>query len=151
MKKKIKVVLVSITSIIIGMGILLGGLLYYRMWTPFMDDGPFFGVPRVSYPTEPADQVMPIMNGMQLKVFSRKTNDPAPTVLLQDKNGKVLWCIFATAYEKADVRELHFAGYKTLPFLAPRIVGWVKWTYGHEAMWWFIDRSGKLKGYWYSW
>lgn len=151
MKKRIKVVLFSIGGIIILLGMLLGGFLYYRMWTPFMDDGPFFGAPRVSYPTEAADQIMPIMNGMQLKVFSRKTSDSAPTILLQDKNGNVLWCIFATAYKKTDVRELHFSGYKTLPFLAPRIVGWVKWTYGHEAMWWFIDRNGKLKGYWYSW
>lgn len=150
MKKKYKVVLVVIASIIVGICVLLGGFLY-RMWTPFMDDGPFFGTPRGSFPVEQADQVMPIMNGMQLKVFSRKASDPAPTVQLQDKNGKVLWCIFATAYEKTDVRELHFAAYKTLPFLAPRVTGWVKWTYGHEAMWWFIDRKGKLKGYWYSW
>ena len=151
MKKWIKNTLLSIGGIIIGLGILFGCFLYYRAWTPLFDDGPFFGISREVYPIEPADQVMPIMNGMQLKVFNRKSGDPAPTVLLQDKNDKVLWCVFATGYEKTDVRELHFTGYKTLPFLAPRVAGWVKWTYGHEAMWWFIDRNGKLKGYWYSW
>ncbi len=151
MKKWIKVTLTSVGGIIVGLGILLGCFLYYWMWTPFLDDGPFFGTSREVYPTEPADQAMPIMNGMQLKVFNRKESEPAPTVMLEDKNGKVLWCIFATGYEKTDVRELHFVGYKTRPFLAPRVAGWVKWTYGHEAMWWFIDRNGKLKGYWYSW
>lgn len=151
MKKNIKVALFIIGGIVVGLGLLLGGLLYYRMWTPFIDDGPFFGTSRVSYPTEQADQVMPIMNGMQLKVFHRKETDPAPTVLLQDKDGQVLWCIYATAYEKTEVGELHFTGYKTLPFLAPRVTGWVKWTYGTEAMWWFIDNKGKLRGYWYSW
>ena len=151
MKKGIRVALSIVGGVVIGLGLLLGGLLYYRMWTPFLDDGPFTGTPRIVHPILPADQDMPIMNGMHLKVFSRQERDPAPTVMLQDKSGKVLWCIYATAYDKTDVRELRFTGYKTLPFLAPCVVGWVKWTYGHEAMWWFIDRRGKLKGYWYSW
>lgn len=123
--------------------------LFPSQWALEIDDGPFKGEERSSYPTGTANQEKKIWQGMVLKVYDKQGEDPAPTVMLQDKKGDILWCIYATGDKNTVVDKMRFQW--ASPFAKGYIRGWVDWTYGGEVMWWLIEDSGRLEGYWYSW
>jgi hypothetical protein len=152
---KIRTVLLFVVYILVGVvsvgGIVLAGFVWFRSWGPFMDDGPFHGTPRVDCPASSPDQTFPIYNGNTLLVYDPKTEEASPTVALKDRLGILRWCIYADAFEKTKVHKLRFYDYQNLPFRHPRVRGLVEWTFGHESMWWFIERNGSLEEYWYSW
>lgn len=136
-------------GILIVIGLLT--LVWYRSWMPFFDDGPFFGLPRNKCPEGEPTEIISIYNNLIIKVYDKEENEPAPTVLLQKKDGKIIWCLFAIAYENTKVDKIYFTDYRQFPFKHSRVRGFVEWTYGRESTWWFIDENGVLKGYWYSW
>ena len=143
-----------VTGLIIVLAI--GGLrmlVWYRCWTPFLDDGPFHGRQRVSVPNRQPAQVFPIYGGMKLLTYDREPNEPAPTVVLKSDEDKVLWSIYAEAdgMTETEVSSIRFHNYRQFPFRRTRVVGVVDWTYGREATWWFISKKGDLEEYWFSW
>jgi hypothetical protein len=156
MPKKPRGGLIALKAAGLTIAFLLAGLyclVWYRTWSPFLDDGPFHGVNRVDIPDGKPDQVFGIYGGLKLEVFDPHQDEPAPTV--QSKNGRdeVLWCIYAVAdgMTNTTVRRIRFKDWRHFPFKQPRAYGMIEWTYGREASWWFIARDGRLVDYWYSW
>ena len=131
--------------------LLVSALVWLRGWYPFMDDGPFIGSARTTFPEGKADQEFKIYAGNTLYVYDPREGEPAPTVALRDSRNEIRWCIYATGMEGTTVHKLRFTSFRRFPFFDPRVRGYVEWTFGHEAMWWFISSDGKLKEYWYSW
>jgi hypothetical protein len=147
-----------IRSVFIGCGAavvltvaVLIALAWFRSWTPFLDDGPFHGELVAQCPTRSPDQQFPIWGEMQLEVFDPQSEADEPIVSLRTSAGEILWCITASADEGTEVATLRFHRYLELPFLHPRVRGLVEWTYGREAMWWYVASNGELLEYWYSW
>jgi len=124
--------------------------IWSRSWSCFLDDGPFTGEPRASSPVRPPDGKLRIWCGMKVKTWNRIKGEKAPTVLLEDRQGNVKWCIYATGMEKTHVEKLSLDEY-TACFYPPRLRGSVVWTYGHEGAWFLISPMGELKAYYYSW
>lgn len=124
-----------------------------RDWFPFMDDGPFHGEKRLDCPTTKPNQKFQIWNELILNVYDKKKKDinEAPTVSLQNKGGKTLWCVYAIGNEGTYVKEIRFTDYKSGFPIGPKVRGQVTWTYGKEVTWWYIDKKGNLDEYWYSW
>jgi hypothetical protein len=129
----------------------IGALIWYRTWNPFMDDGPFHGIPCEVTPTRSPDQNFVLFDSLVLESYDRRQGEPAPTVLLRQPGGQVQWCIRATAVENTDVQTIRFHAHRGFPFQRPRVRGLVDWTYGNESTWWFIRRDGTLEEYWVSW
>ncbi|CAG1022654.1 hypothetical protein DOJK_01814 [Patescibacteria group bacterium] len=146
--KVFKWVAIFIGSIILLVTTCVAIFIWQRPWMPFMDDGPFHGKIVTQIPNEKPTQIFPI-NKFTLEVYSPISNNEAPIVLLREGNNKVKWAIYAEAYEKTHVSSLKFKEYRTIFDITIR--GTVTWTYGNEVMWWYIDRNGTLKEYWYSW
>lgn len=135
---------------IVAVGALFS-LVWYRSWTPFMDDGPFHGAACSGSPQRSPDQTFALPNSLLLESYDRKPGEASPAVLLRDSNHEVKWCIRASAVEGTEVRSIRFDSYRSFPFARPRARGIVDWTYGHETTWWFISSDGVLEEYWFSW
>jgi hypothetical protein len=127
--------------------------LYTLLLNPFMDDGPFHGKARESAPVRHPDQVFNVYDRFTIEVYDPETDEPAPTVLLRDKDSHIKWCVYAVAdgYTNTAVRSIRFSRWDPFPFWKPRVFGVVDWTFGSESSCWFISRNGELKAYWYSW
>lgn len=139
-------------GIFVALIMLLGvGLIYLRSLNPFMDDGPFHGEECKQIPKNNPDQIFSIWNGMTLKSYYKKGSMKAPVVILENKDGAVLWCIYATGMEKTEVRSIRFHKSVKILTFRPRVIAMVDWTYGNEAAWFFIKKNGTLEEYWYSW
>ena len=151
-KKGCLVVLGMIIMCVLCVIFTLYFFLWWRTWNPFSDDGHFHGKPRESVPARHPDQVYSLYDRFTLEVYDATADDPAPTVLLKDKNSKIKWSIYALADDMdASVKSIRFHRWKHFPFREPRVFGIVDWTFGHEGAWWFISKEGELKEYWYSW
>jgi hypothetical protein len=138
-----------------GTGILaflLGSAVWIPSWSPFMDDGPFKGLPRTDAAQRRPSQTLEIYGGFTLDVFDPEAGEIAPTVRLR-RGERTVWAVYAApdARSKTHVDRIRFTDDLSLPFLPPRVRGWVDWTYGHEVTWWHISRDGELEGFWYSW
>jgi hypothetical protein len=129
--------------------VICGVLLADDSSKPWLDDGPFRGVP-TACPSRRPDQIFQWTDRAKLDVFDRKLGDPAPTVCL--RHGQVCqWCVFATAYPKTEVSRIRFHARRGRIFGDAAVTGVVTWTFGNEATTWYIDERDKLKEYWYSW
>jgi|LakMenEpi03Aug12_release.lakeMendotaPanAssembly.Ray.scaffolds.fasta_scaffold398787_2 hypothetical protein len=129
--------------------ILYCALFYFQI---SMDDGPFRGMERTECANLKPDQVFPLNSEYSLYVYDRTHEEIAPTVALKSGDGRILWCIFATGWEKSNVDKLRFGSVVTpIPLMSPYIRGEVFWTYGHERMTWSIANDGTLNWYKYSW
>lgn len=147
-RKVFKWIGITLGSIILFVILGIGVLIWQRPWMPFMDDGPFHGKTAEQIPTTKPLQVFPIKEFV-LEVYAPASDQEAPVVLLRDSNSKIKWAVYAQAYDKTQVYSLKFYDYRTI--FSTTVRGTVAWTYGNEAMWWFIERDGSLKEYWYSW
>lgn len=117
-----------------------------------MDDGPFVGEPVENCAGRKPDQSFKLDDANTILVFDRTSEEKAPSVALQTKDGKLRWCILATGYEKTFVSRLRFTRLSNpIPWMRPYARGWVEWTYGRERMTWSIDKDGTLLWYRYSW
>jgi len=139
----------------ISMGGLLGAVVLFiavftwqRPWFPFMDDGPFKGEPAKLEGHRKPTQVYSF-DEYTLEVYKRRETDKAPVVLLRDSSKQMKWSVYATGMENTHVESLEFIDHRT--FFSTTVHGRVKWTYGNEAMWWYIASDGELEEYWYSW
>jgi hypothetical protein len=115
-----------------------------------MEDGPFHGRPAKDIPERDPDQVFPISNKLTLRVFDDPNGKQSPIVQLVDSDGDAQWAIYADGNKQDDVRSIRFENVDK-GLLHCRVEGTVDWTYGKEATWWHIGRSGRLYRYWYSW
>ena len=132
-------------------------------WFPWADDGPFTGQIRNDIPEGLPDQELAIAEGWTLKVYDKKEEDIAPTVLLEDQAGEPIWCIYATSeaegeeysesYSNCEVDEIEFYDFLVRKKENPiyKIRGTVHWTFGRESMNWYLNEDGSLYGYFYSW
>jgi hypothetical protein len=154
-RRILKIAVVAATLLLVSglFMVVLGyfGLLFWRTWNPFIDDGPFRGQPRAEAPDRPPDQRFSLYHRFTLEVYDTVADEPAPTVLLKGEDSNVKWCIYATAYPGSSVASIRFDSWRHFPFFQPRVLALVDWTYGHESSWWFISRDGELEQYWYSW
>lgn len=121
--------------------------------TPVMpfERGPYHGRPRAgceSLPGAPGSAVA-IGRGRRLEAFDRLPGEPAPTVRLVARGGRVKWCIYATAGTDA-VASLRFARVHRTLVGGATAVGTVDWAFGREAAWWYLDRSGGLRAYFFA-
>jgi hypothetical protein len=123
-------------------------LLVYSMWTPFLDDGPFYGQP-VAVPQRRPDQVFNI-GKLTLWVFDPPSKAVSPIVACKSKD-KLLWCVQASGWPNTPVYRIRFKHSIDPPIGRTRITGIVDWTFGNEAMWWFLNDNGSLNSYYYSW
>jgi len=139
---------VTIGSLILLLAVAITIFVWQRQWMPFLDDGPFKGRPVVTLPTTEPIQIFPVREFV-LEVYSSATKNESPVVLLRDRDKKIKWAVYAEGLENTRVTALNFIDYRTVFDITVR--GTVHWTFGHEVMWWMIDRDGSLKEYWYSW
>jgi len=147
-------ILKRLSILLIILIIALGSIIWYSSWSPsFLDDGPFHGIICAKIPNKKPDQIYKIYSDLSIETYDREDNDTAPIVLLRDKDNNILWAIYAIANDRetTKVESIRFKKHRQFPFSRPRIFAIVKWAYGEEASWWFIDKDGKLKEYWYSW
>jgi hypothetical protein len=131
----------------------LGLMVWYRTWHPFMDDGPFHGVPRVAPPFGTPTQVFSIYSGNTLEVFAPQPLEPGPTVRLRNASGNVLWSIYAVADAKPNttVSSIRFLSSRRILLERPTVLAEVRWEFGTEMSWWYIKENGVLQEYWFSW
>lgn len=146
-RKKDTILLITILSVALSS---IALLIWWSQWNPVMLDGPFTGVPAKLCPQSEPDQVFPIGGGKFLAVHDPRTGEPALTVALRAENEEAIWCISAVAYDGTVVHKLRFTDHKQYPS-ETRVRGSVDWTYGREAMLWFVDADGRNRRYWYSW
>jgi hypothetical protein len=119
---------------------------------PFTPDGPFTGEPRENCDLlKNPMQVFPIDAGNSLEVYAREENDPAPTVLLRDRDNKIKWCMYAVAHPFSDVYTIEFRGYGRWFLVGQKVEGIVNWTYGYEWTGWYLSPFGGLRKYYYAW
>ena len=102
--------------------LLVLGLFWIGGWTTGTDMGPLLGIVRDDIPFRTPTQTFAIWDGMVLEVFEKERDERAPTVILTDKDGTVLWCIYATCGNDL-VHSLQFTDYQTFPFRQPRVRG----------------------------
>ena len=117
---------------------------------PF-EKGPYHGRPRTgceSLPGAPSSAVA-VGRGRRLEAFERRPGEAAPTVRLVARDGRVKWCVYATAESDA-VTSLRFARVHRTLVGGTTVVGTVDWAFGREAAWWYLDRSGGLRAYFYA-
>ena len=113
--------------------------------------GPFTGTPRLDTPSRTPDEVFPIHGGYVLHVFDPLPGDAAPTVTLQDSDGRVRWCIYATHRSGIAVSRIRFTATARFPFRCPRVIGEADWVGngpGEETLW-MIGWDGRVVGYWF--
>ena len=122
--------------------------------TPMMpfEDGPYHGRPRLGCESlgTPGSAVA-IGRGRRIEAFERRPGDPAPTVRLVTRGGRVKWCVYATADEGHEVRSLRFERAHSTLVGGTVAVGRVRWTNGDEAAWWYLSPFGGLRAYFFSW
>ncbi len=146
-------------SILLGIGITLAlaaAMVFLTAWYalplgPFLDDGPFHGVPTAAVNSRPPDHSMPIWDGNVLEVFDSTEQGVSATVQLRRDDGSVAWAILADGYEPGDARSVRFSSASRGLARSGSAYGVVDWTYGSEATNWHITGSGRLRDYWYSW
>jgi hypothetical protein len=127
-----------------------GVALRESLWfSPMLDDGPFRGSPCLASPAGTPDQRFSVGDGW-LEVFDARGSMGAPIVRYVDRTGHSSWCIAAEGHEKTVVSTIRFRQTRNWYFRRI-VVGDVRWTYGHERTLWYLDRSGALHEYWYSW
>ena len=90
-----------------------------------------------------------IGRGRRIEAFERRPADPAPTVRLVTRGGRVKWCIYATV-EDREVQSLRLDRAHTTLTGGTVVVGRVQWTYGNEAAWWYLDPFSGLRAYFFS-
>jgi hypothetical protein len=128
--------------------------LWWRIWNPPFDSGPYVGINRLDAPGRPPDQSMAIYSGFTIETYDPQPQETAPTVRLLRPDGTVEWSIFAVPYpRRADmpVWRIRFTDSRSWPFRRARVIGRVDWAKGGEVCWWFISIDGHLEEYWYSW
>lgn len=92
-----------------------------------------------------------IGRGRRIEAFERRPGDPAPTVRLLARGGRVKWCVYATAGKGQEVRSLRFDRVHTTLVGGTVAVGRVQWTHGDQATWWYLYPFGGLRAYFYWW
>jgi hypothetical protein len=120
--------------------------------TPMMplQHGPFHGRHRTGCESLGAPgSAVAIGRGRRIEAFARRPADPAPTVRLVSRDGRVEWCIYATVEER-EVQALRFDRAHTTLVGGAVVVGRVQWTYGNEAAWWYLSPFGGLRAYFFS-
>jgi hypothetical protein len=146
-------------SILLGIGITLAlaaAMFCLTAWYalplgPFLDDGPFHGVPTQAVDSRSPDHSMPIWDGNVLEVFDSTEQGVSATVQLRRDDGSVAWAILADGHEPGDARSVRFSSASRGLARSGSVYGVVDWTYGSEATNWYITGGGQLRDYWYSW
>lgn len=146
--KIFKWIVVTVTILTLLLVVAIAVLVWQRPWIPFLDDGPFKGLPVQSLPKTTPLQIFPVRDFV-LEVYAPLSKEQAPIVLLRNHDKQVKWAVHAEGMENTQVSSLKFIDYRTI--FGTTVRGTVQWTYGHEAMWWMIGRDGSLNEYWYSW
>ena len=139
----------ALGGLVVVLLVSIGLLIWQRPWIPyFLDDGPFTGRRATAIPNS-----LPVstyrLNEFTLASYASSSPGQAPIVVLRNGNGEVKWAVHAEGWENTSVESVNFVDHRTLWHITVR--GNVKWTYGNEACWWIIDRSGNLVSYYYSW
>ncbi len=124
---------------------------YFLPLGPLFDDGPFNGTPTAAINGRQPDQSTPIWGGRTLEVFDSTSEGVSATVQLRRADGSVQWAIIADGHRPGDVRSVRFTDADSGLARSGTVHGSVKWTYGHEACYWYITGGGKLRDYYYSW
>ena len=151
---KLFIAIYAVTTVMAVVALVLSYCIWTGRWTPFtLNDGPFIGEPRAVAPAREPDQIFPVGDRFVLETYDAEEGEPAPTVVLKDRNGKTKWCMYAIAngMEKTSVKDIRFHAWHLFPLKELKVSGVVGWTYGHEQTLWFITRKGELDNYWYSW
>ncbi|QQE13413.1 hypothetical protein JD969_08135 [Planctomycetota bacterium] len=133
-------------------GLFLGWLYFNGYIPPFLDDGPFVGHEVLAIEDrEPEESMWIYPDRYLLEVYETGEGEQSPVVQLKDQNGSVLWAVRPDGHDENDVERIEFDewywGWKKYGC----VKGMVKWTYGTERCWWYIDSAGQLDGYYYSW
>lgn len=144
-------ILIAVTIAFLVVVTVLSYILIIGRWDPFVDDGPFHGVPRDHSHLQKPIQTFSVYSGNQFEVYPKLPEDPAPTVLLRAGDGSVKWCVYAVGQEETVVDSIRFSSLRKNPFGRPCVLGTVKWTFGNERTLWFINKNGELVEYYFSW
>ncbi|MBF5045217.1 hypothetical protein FGE12_22625 [Aggregicoccus sp. 17bor-14] len=128
-------------------------LLYWRMWNPWLDDGPFRGRARSDCAQlgRTPDQLYPLGGDRQLESYDASATGESATVLLRTSRGEVQWCVYADGHQQGDTARVRFLAHRGGVIRDITVRGSVRWAFGDEATWWKLGRDGALQAYWYSW
>ncbi|MCC7406871.1 MAG: hypothetical protein IT442_02290 [Phycisphaeraceae bacterium] len=138
-------------TVIVLLILIVGWMWYCLPLGPFLEDGPFHGIPVAPITSGQPDQSMPIFNGLTIEVFNSSVEGVSPVVQLRQRDGSIRWSIRADGHQLGDVHSIRFEEYHRGLTRSGVLRGMVHWTYGHEKMTWFITGGGNLRDYWYSW
>jgi hypothetical protein len=152
-----------VMCVLVNIMLIFMALRWWVLWGPSDmqgDDDYYLGKTRQTPP--PAGQprqVFPLYNRFTLEVYDPATNEPAPTVLLRDQDGRMKWCIYACYAclacpdeREALVKDVSFTAWRRWPFKELRVRGRALWRFGDQRTLWYLTEDGDLKGYWFcSW
>lgn len=132
---------------------LLVGLPYlYLRVLPRMTlaDGPFEGTPAPPRLTGIPYSSIALSPDLTLESYDPITSGTSALVQMRHRREGILWSIHADGKRTGDTRRV---GFKSVEpgALTYDVRGSVDWTYGHEASYWEIRRTGSLRFYHNSW
>jgi len=152
---KTRLILKVVSSFIFAGFIIIMLGLYWLSWahSPF-DDGPFIGVNYAEDIEVHPNSKITLGNNYVFEAYNG-VDERAPILVLRDNNEKLMWARLMVVsdvknYENCKVHELELSRGRKTP-TGYHVQGVAFWTYGHEAVNFYLDREGKLKEFYLSW